>query len=85
MLREVEREHPRGVVRLLAWSDGEPVFDVSDARLGAAERFALLVSEGRPGELLQAMPRPGGDEDEAEDESPAAEEAPLDGEGSGRA
>ncbi len=85
VLREVEREHPRGVVRLLAWSDGEPSFDVSDSRIVAAERFALLVAEGRPGELLQPLPRPGGDEDEAEDEAPAAGQAPADGEGSGSA
>jgi len=53
-LHAVEREHRNGALRLIGFKDDEPVFQVDDARLEQLDRLTLLVSEGRPLEVLGA-------------------------------
>jgi NhaP-type Na+/H+ or K+/H+ antiporter len=52
-LRAVEKESSNSVIRLVAFARNEPLFEVSDARLAHSDRLILLVSEGRPLEILQ--------------------------------
>ncbi|MCW8983895.1 MAG: hypothetical protein OQK55_01020, partial [Thermoanaerobaculales bacterium] len=52
-LRAVEKESNNSVFRLIAFARDEPFFEVSDARLGQSDRLVLLVSEGRPLEILE--------------------------------
>lgn len=52
-LRAVEKESNNSVIRLVAFMRNEPVFDVSDARLGHKDRLTLLVKESRPLEILE--------------------------------
>ena len=54
LIREVEREHPRGVLRLVTWAEGSPSFEVGDGRMTGG-RFALLVASGRPAEMLAPL------------------------------
>ncbi len=53
-LHAVEREHQKGVLRLVGFSNDEPMFKVIDARLAQLDRLVLLVAEGRPLEVLEA-------------------------------
>jgi len=52
-LHAIEKESNNSVIRLVAFARGEPFFEVSDARLGQSDRLILLVSEGRPLEILE--------------------------------
>jgi len=52
-LHAIEKESNNSVIRLIAFARGEPFFEVSDARLGHTDRLVLLVSEGRPLEILE--------------------------------
>lgn len=52
-LHAVEREHRNGALRLVGAINGEPVFQVDDARLDLLHRLTLLVAEGRPLEVLE--------------------------------
>ncbi len=53
-LHAVEREHQKGVFRLVGFANDEPMFKVTDARLAQLDRLVLLVAEGRPLEVLEA-------------------------------
>jgi hypothetical protein len=52
-LHAIEKESNNSVIRLIAFARDEPLFEVSDARLGNSDRLILLVSEGRPLEILE--------------------------------
>ena len=52
-MRAVENESNNSVIRLVAFARDEPIFEVSDARLGHGDRLVLLVKEGRPLEILE--------------------------------
>lgn len=52
-LHAVEHEHRTGVLRLVGFKDNEPFLQVDDARLSQLDRLTLLVSEGRPLEVLE--------------------------------
>jgi NhaP-type Na+/H+ or K+/H+ antiporter len=51
-LRAVEREDRSGVLRLVGFTDGEPVFSVDDPHLAQLDRLTLLAAPGRPLENL---------------------------------
>jgi hypothetical protein len=51
-LHAAERERPNGVLRLLGYQGDEPVLQVGDDRFNQLDRLTLLVTEGRPLELL---------------------------------
>jgi NhaP-type Na+/H+ or K+/H+ antiporter len=51
-LHAAEREQRNGVLRLLGYQGDEPVLQVGDDRLKQLDRLTLLVTEGRPLELL---------------------------------
>jgi len=84
-LHAVEREHRNGALRLIGFKDDEPVFHVDDARLEQLDRLTLLVSEGRPLEVLGAHRVPDDDETKVVDDvaantpqrKPPAESSPA--------
>jgi NhaP-type Na+/H+ or K+/H+ antiporter len=51
-LHAAEREKRTGVLRLIGFQGDEPILQVGDDRLGQLDRLTLLISEGRPQELL---------------------------------
>jgi NhaP-type Na+/H+ or K+/H+ antiporter len=51
-LHAAEREESNGVLRLLGHRGDEPVLQVSDDRFDQLDRLTLLLTEGRPIELL---------------------------------
>jgi NhaP-type Na+/H+ or K+/H+ antiporter len=51
-IHAVEKEHRRGVLRLLGYREGEPELQVADDQLSQLDRLTLLVGDGRPLELL---------------------------------
>lgn len=57
-LREVERELPDRIVRLLAWSDEEPILRVPTGAVRDWDKLVLLVDRGRALELLSPVTRP---------------------------
>jgi NhaP-type Na+/H+ or K+/H+ antiporter len=52
-LRAAEAEHKNAVLRLIGYRGQEPVLQVADDELGSLHRLTLLVTEGRPLELLE--------------------------------
>jgi NhaP-type Na+/H+ or K+/H+ antiporter len=52
-LHAIEKESHNSVIRLVAFTRDEPLFEATDARLGHCDRLILLVNEGRPLEILE--------------------------------
>jgi NhaP-type Na+/H+ or K+/H+ antiporter len=52
-LHAAEQELPTGVLRLIGYQGDEPALEVGDDRLGQLDRLTLLVTEGRPHDLLR--------------------------------
>jgi hypothetical protein len=84
-LQTVERDHRNGALRLVGFKDDEPVFHVDDAHLEQLDRLTLLVSEGRPLEVLGTHRIPNDDETQVVEEvaantpqrEPPAESSPA--------
>ncbi len=53
-LQAVQQEQRNGALRLVGFKNVEPSFHVDDARLEQLDRLVLLVTEGRPLEVLEA-------------------------------
>jgi Trk K+ transport system NAD-binding subunit len=51
-LHAAEREKRTGVLRLIGYQGDEPILQVGDDHLDQLDRLTLLISEGRPQELL---------------------------------
>ncbi len=55
LLRQIEREHPAGVVRLAGFENGEPTLRVGDGDAREFKHLDVLVAEGRAWEALGAV------------------------------
>jgi NhaP-type Na+/H+ or K+/H+ antiporter/Trk K+ transport system NAD-binding subunit len=78
-LHAIEKESNNNVIRLVAFARDEPLFEVSDARLGNCDRLILLANEGRPHEILAPFDVSNSQISNGAEEEGAGKELDIDG------